>query len=72
MPVGDWLTIVLHPFMLGWLGAEHLAALLNRIASAAARGELWVAPCAEVAERVLADPGRFRGGTSLDAGSWTR
>ena len=26
------MAIVLHPFMLGWLGAEHLAALLDRVA----------------------------------------
>jgi peptidoglycan/xylan/chitin deacetylase (PgdA/CDA1 family) len=65
-----YLAIVLHPFMLGWLGAENLAALLDRIATASAGGELWVAPCADVAEHVLANPERFRDGTALDASSW--
>ena len=30
---GGFLTFVLHPFMLGWLGDENLAALLDRIAA---------------------------------------
>ncbi len=32
---GGYLAIVLHPFMLGWLGREHLAALLDRVAGVA-------------------------------------
>ncbi len=66
---GDYLTIVLHPFMLDWLGAENLATLLDRVAAAAADG-VWVAPCAAVAAHVLAAPERFRNGTELDASSW--
>lgn len=67
---GGYLAIVLHPFMLGWLGDEHLTALLDRIAAAASQGELWVARCDEVAAHVLAHPERFAGKTSLDASSW--
>jgi peptidoglycan/xylan/chitin deacetylase (PgdA/CDA1 family) len=66
-----YMTIVLHPFMLEWLGEEQLASLLDRVADASRRGELWVAPCAEVAERVLASPERFREGAVLDPTSWT-
>lgn len=66
---GDYLAIVLHPFMLDWLGVENLATLLDRIAAAAA-DDVWVAPCADVATHVLAAPERFRDGTRLDASSW--
>jgi peptidoglycan/xylan/chitin deacetylase (PgdA/CDA1 family) len=68
---GGYLAIVLHPFMLGWLGPERLAALLDRIAEASAPGKLWVAPCADVAEHVLAHPEQFLGCTTLDPSSWT-
>jgi Polysaccharide deacetylase len=67
---GGYLAIVLHPFMLGWLGDENLAALLDRIAAAVQGAELWVARCEEVAAHVLAHPDRFAGGTTLDATSW--
>jgi peptidoglycan/xylan/chitin deacetylase (PgdA/CDA1 family) len=67
---GGYLAIVLHPFMLDWLGDEHLAALLDRIAAAASQGELWAARCDEVAEHVLAHPNRFAGGATLDTTSW--
>jgi len=66
---GGYMAIVLHPFMLDWLGEENLDALLDRIAVAAA-GELEVARCADAAGRVLASPERFAGGTLLDATSW--
>lgn len=67
---GGYLAIVLHPFMLGWLGEEQLAALLDRVA-AAAREDVWVAPCIEAAEHVAAHPDRFGNGTVLDTASWT-
>jgi peptidoglycan/xylan/chitin deacetylase (PgdA/CDA1 family) len=67
---GGYLAIVLHPFMLGWLGDEHLAALLDRIAAATSQGELWVARCDEIAEHVLAHPDQFADGTTLDATTW--
>lgn len=70
LEAGGYMTIVLHPFMLGWLGGENLEALLDRIARAATEDELWVARCADVAAHVLANPDRFRDGTSLDASSW--
>jgi hypothetical protein len=68
---GGHLVVVLHLALLEWLGAERLAALLDRAAAAAAAGDLWVDTCAAVAERVLADPDRFRGGTELDARTWS-
>jgi Polysaccharide deacetylase len=66
-----YLAIVLHPFMLGWLGTENLAALLDRVAAASAGNELWVAPCADIAAHVLAHPECFPGPTKLDTSSWT-
>lgn len=67
---GGYMTIVLHPFMLDWLGEERLSGLLARVAGAARRGELYAAPCAAVAEWVLADPEQFPGAV-LDHTSWT-
>jgi peptidoglycan/xylan/chitin deacetylase (PgdA/CDA1 family) len=66
---GGYMAIVLHPFMLEWLGEEQLDALLDRIAAASA-GELRVARCRDVADRVLSHPGRFQGGTALDTATW--
>lgn len=67
---GGYATIVLHPFMLDWFGWERLGALLDRIANASQRGDLWVAPCADVATHVLAHEAAFAGGTTLDSTSW--
>lgn len=67
---GGYLAIVMHPFMLGWLGEECLAALLDRVATAVAGDEIWVARCVEVAEHVLATPERFGNGAVLDTASW--
>lgn len=64
---GGFATVVLHLFMLDWLGEDRLRALLDRLDEAA----LWVAPCADVAEHVLADPEPFQDATTLDATSWT-
>jgi peptidoglycan/xylan/chitin deacetylase (PgdA/CDA1 family) len=68
---GSYLAIVLHPFMLGWLGEERLAALLDRVAVAAAGNDVWVARCDEVAECVSAHPDRIGSGTVLDTAGWT-
>lgn len=68
---GGFATIVLHPFMLEWFGAQRLAALLDRVAAASDANTLWVAPCREVAEHVLANAGEFEGGTALDSTSWS-
>jgi peptidoglycan/xylan/chitin deacetylase (PgdA/CDA1 family) len=67
---GGYMAIVLHPFMLGWLGEEPLEALLDRVAVAAGE-EVWVATCAEIAEYVTARSDRFGNGTVLDTSSWT-
>lgn len=53
---GGFLTIILHPFMLEWFGAERLGGLLDRVAEANAEGNLWAARCDEVAERLLSEP----------------
>lgn len=68
---GGYLAIVLHPFMLSWLGGEHLSSLLDRVAATSAREEIWVTRCVEVAEHVLATPERFGNGAVLDTASWT-
>ncbi len=68
---GGYMAIVLHPFMLGWLGDKPLAALLDRVAAAATGDDVWVAPCAEIAEHVRADSERFGNGAVLDSTSWT-
>ena len=68
---GGYMAIVLHPFMLGWLGDEQLVALLDRVATAAAGDDVWVAPCAEVAKYVSDHSERFGNGAVLDSSSWT-
>jgi len=68
---GGYMAIVLHPFMLGWLGERPLAALLDRVAMAATGEEIWVATCAEVADFVAGHPDRFGNSTVLDTASWT-
>jgi peptidoglycan/xylan/chitin deacetylase (PgdA/CDA1 family) len=67
---GGFATIVLHLFMLDWLGGDHFGALLDRLREAKSQGDLWVGPCGRVAEHVLANPDEFRGGTTLDPTSW--
>jgi len=67
---GGYIATVLHPFMLGWLGDDRLRVLLDAVAEMSRRGELWVAPCAEVAERVLERPDLFEGRAALDRTSW--
>jgi peptidoglycan/xylan/chitin deacetylase (PgdA/CDA1 family) len=61
-----FLAIVLHPFMLDWLGAENLDTLLDRVAA----GDVGIARCRDVADEMLAEPDRFAGRTALDATSW--
>ncbi len=69
---GGFATIVLHLLMLDWLGEEHLAVLLDRLEAAARSGDLWLAPCTEVAEHLLAHREAFpREGTCLDSTGWT-
>lgn len=68
---GGYMAIVLHPFMLGWLGDEQLTTLLDRVARAAEGDDVRVARCAEVAEHVGAHPEGFENGAVLDSASWT-
>ncbi len=67
---GGYLAVVLHLAMLDWLGGERLGALLDRAAAVSAAAEVWVAPCAAVADHVLADPEPFRGRAELDPRTW--
>jgi peptidoglycan/xylan/chitin deacetylase (PgdA/CDA1 family) len=67
---GGFLSIVLHLPLLDWLGDERLGALLDRLTESGRNGDLWLAPCAEVADRVLAGPSEFLGKAKLDATSW--
>jgi peptidoglycan/xylan/chitin deacetylase (PgdA/CDA1 family) len=67
---GGYATIVLHPFMLDWLGWEQLGRLLDRIAQAGREEKLWVCRCIDAAEHVLANREQFRGRTVLDRVSW--
>jgi len=68
---GGYLAIVLHPFMLAWLGEDQLERLLERIAAAALDDGLWVARCADVADHMLAHPEPFGNSAVLDSTSWT-
>ncbi len=63
-------TIVLHLFMLDWLGEENLVALLERLSAAESGGDLWVTSCAEVADHLLAHAA-LDGSTTLDPTSWS-
>ena len=65
-PIGH-VALVLHPFMLDWLGEERFAAILDRLAEGRRRAELWPAPCGEVADHLLADPEAAGEGFSLSA-----
>jgi peptidoglycan/xylan/chitin deacetylase (PgdA/CDA1 family) len=67
---GGFICTVLHPFMLEWFGDERLAALLGRVAEAAASGDVWVAPFCDIAPRVLLRREELEGATTLDPTSW--
>jgi peptidoglycan/xylan/chitin deacetylase (PgdA/CDA1 family) len=68
---GGYMTLVLHPFMLEWLSGEQLDRLFDRIATAARSDGLHVAPCAAVAEHLLANPDLPGDDPVLDPTSWT-
>jgi peptidoglycan/xylan/chitin deacetylase (PgdA/CDA1 family) len=68
---GGYMTILLHSFMLDWLGEDRFEVLLDLVARASLREELWVARCADAADHVLARPEPFRDGTALDSTSWS-
>jgi peptidoglycan/xylan/chitin deacetylase (PgdA/CDA1 family) len=67
---GGFATMILHLFMLDWLGEDRLGALLDRLSKAATQARLWVVPCADVAEHVLANSEAFSDRTMLDETSW--
>lgn len=68
---GGFAAVVLHPFMLDWLGNDNLHTLFDRIAAAEQAG-LWLAPCAAIADHLLAHRRTFQAGTRLDrATAWS-
>lgn len=67
---GGYMCIVIHPFMRDWLGTGQFIGLFNLVRDASRRDDIWVAPCATVAEHVLDHPERFGDGTALDSTSW--
>jgi peptidoglycan/xylan/chitin deacetylase (PgdA/CDA1 family) len=67
---GGFAALVIHLPMFDWWGEERLDGVFHRLADAAATGRLWLAPCAEIAAHVLANPGAYENGTALDPTSW--
>ncbi|HEY1286612.1 MAG TPA: polysaccharide deacetylase family protein [Solirubrobacterales bacterium] len=67
---GGFMAIVLHLSMFDWLGGERLKALLDRVATAAGDGVLWVSRSDSIAEHMLDRRDAFRGRTVLDPLSW--
>jgi peptidoglycan/xylan/chitin deacetylase (PgdA/CDA1 family) len=68
---GGFAAIVLHLAMLDWLGEDRLATLLDCLGAAARNDGVWLAPCARVADHILAEPELFPVGTKLDPLSWS-
>jgi peptidoglycan/xylan/chitin deacetylase (PgdA/CDA1 family) len=68
---GGYMAIILHPFMFDWLGKDRLDSLLDLVAGASQRDELWVARCADTADHVLTQPAPFQSSTALDSTSWS-
>ncbi|HMJ73964.1 MAG TPA: polysaccharide deacetylase family protein [Solirubrobacterales bacterium] len=67
---GGFMSVVLHLPLLAWLGEQNLAELLERMNSAGGTGHLWVTSCANVADRLRANPALDRS-TTLDPTSWS-
>ncbi len=63
-------TLVLHTWMIE-LERDVVADVLTRLRQGAARGELWVAPCCDVATWMLEHAPSFRSPPALDRTSWT-
>jgi len=69
---GGYMAIVLHPFMLDWLGKPNFRTLLDRIVAVAGGGGLWLATCARVAAHVLDHPERFAANSvAFDSRGWS-
>jgi len=68
---GGYLAIVLHPFMLGWLGAENLESLLGGLAALAGRGDVRLCRCVDAAGAVAGEPAGSRGELVLDPRGWS-
>jgi peptidoglycan/xylan/chitin deacetylase (PgdA/CDA1 family) len=68
---GGFAAIVLHLSMFEWFGESSLRSLLDRLKEAASGGDLWVAPCSDIADHVLANSDVFTETANLDPTSWT-
>jgi peptidoglycan/xylan/chitin deacetylase (PgdA/CDA1 family) len=66
---GTHATLVLHTWMIE-LEREAVRDILERIRAGVACGELWAAPCRDVAAWMLARPGSFAAPPVLDRTSW--
>jgi peptidoglycan/xylan/chitin deacetylase (PgdA/CDA1 family) len=67
---GTHTTLVLHTWMIEAEG-EVVADVLDYLRRGVERGELWVAPCCEVASWMLERAPSFQGPPVLDRTSWT-
>ena len=67
---GDHATLVLHTWAIE-MELDAVREVLARVAEGSATGELWVAPCGEVATWMTAHPERFDTPPLLDRTSWT-
>ena len=67
---GGFTAIVLHLFMLDWLGEDRLGALFDSLAEAQRDDCLWLAPCRQTAQHMLERPAAFPPATALDQTSW--
>ncbi|HSZ70814.1 MAG TPA: polysaccharide deacetylase family protein [Solirubrobacteraceae bacterium] len=71
LAAGTHTTLVLHTWMVE-LERDVLAEVLARIRRDVDRGDLWSAPCRDVAAWMLDRPARFTGPPTLDPTSWLR
>jgi peptidoglycan/xylan/chitin deacetylase (PgdA/CDA1 family) len=67
---GGFTALVLHLPMFDWWGEERIGNLLGQLAEVSRAGDVWLAPCGEIAEHVLASPSAFENGTTLDPTGW--
>lgn len=67
---GGYMAIVLHPFMLDWLG-DCFDPLLGLLRDASRREGVWLARCLDAADHLLSQPDYFGEGVVLDSTGWS-
>lgn len=67
---GGFAAFVLHLPMFDWWGEKRLGTLVSHLAEMSKHGDVSLATCAEIAEHILANPGAFENGSTLDPTSW--